>query len=137
VRSSGCRDVAITAGGLAVGATIAMSSLAMSGAGHGWNSAAISSLSIIGAPAAGFAWSHGRKSGIVIAVLAVALAVFIDVAIWTATQEEGVEYARKVYFQGGSLVPVWASLMALWQSLAAAALVANCFSAWREHRGRG
>lgn len=117
--------------GLIVGAVVCVLALAMSGAGHGWNSAFISAVSIVGAPLAGLAWSaRSRGFGRVLAIVVLTGAIAFDVVLWRETMKEGTHYVERVWSSGPGFVLLWAALFASWQLLAAT--VALRFESVRE-----
>lgn len=107
--------------GLIVGVIVCVLALGLSGAGHGWNSAFISAVSILGAPMAGLAWSmRDRLFGVLLAIVVVLGAIGFDLTLWFATEKEGTNYAVKAWTHGPGFVVLWAALFASWQLLAAA-----------------
>jgi hypothetical protein len=106
--------------GFAVGCLVAFLALGMSGVGHGWNSAFVSSISVVGAPLAAVAWTRrGKPSGRVLAICAIVLAVGIDYVLLTATTAEGVDYVSKVWTVIPASMATWGVLFLSWQLLAA------------------
>lgn len=116
--------VAAAVFGFAVGCVIVFLALGMSGAGHGWNSAFISSVSVVGAPLAGVAWAlRGKLAGRVLAACAIVLGVGVDYMLYAATMAEGVEYVAKVWRVMPGFMVMWGVLFLSWQVLAAVVCV--------------
>jgi hypothetical protein len=110
--------------GLGVGLGIACLALLISGAGHGWNAAFISSVSVIGAPLSALAWSSRKKHiGFFLAITVLLGALIFDVLLWGATMSEGTSYVKKVWSWGPGWVLLWGALFASWQLLAASVVL--------------
>ena len=109
--------------GLVVGSVIGGLSVLFTGAGHGWGSGVISSLSIAGAPLAGVAWAmRGRAPGRTFAGCALLVGVVTDVWLLIATVGEGTSYLGKVLSAMPLLLLLWLVLFIGWQLVAAIAL---------------
>jgi hypothetical protein len=112
--------------GLFVGLGVTALALAMSGFGHGWGSPLLSSVSIVGAPLAGLAWSlRKRRGGFLIASAVLVGALGFDLMLWRATLNEGTSYLARVWRNGASLVLIWAVMFASWQMVAAIVVLAR------------
>jgi hypothetical protein len=110
--------------GLLAGIGVAVLALGMSGGGHGWNSAFISSVSVVGSPLAALAWSlRHRRAGIALAAVLLIVAVGFDILLWSETKSEGSHYAAQVWNAGAGLVMLWGALFACWQLLAATTIL--------------
>jgi len=107
--------------GLIVGVMVCLLALGLSGAGHGWNSAFISAVSLVGAPLAGLAWAlRDRTFGLLLAIAVLMGAIGFDMVLWLATQKEGTNFVRKAWEHGPGFVLLWGAMFASWQLLAAA-----------------
>lgn len=107
--------------GAIVGVIVCVLALGLSGAGHGWNSAFVSAVSLVGAPLAGLAWAYrDRLLGMLLAIAVLTGAIVFDGLLWLATVKEGTNFARKAWNHGPGFVLLWAALFASWQLLAAA-----------------
>ncbi|HRK14689.1 MAG TPA: hypothetical protein PK490_10385 [Prosthecobacter sp.] len=109
--------------GLVVGLVIGGLSVLFTGAGHGWGSGVISSLSIVGASLAGVAWAmRGLALGRTLAVCALLVGVVTDVWLLIATVGEGTSYLGKVLGAMPLLLLLWLVLFIGWQLVAAIAV---------------
>jgi hypothetical protein len=112
--------------GLLVGLGATYLALGLSGFGHGWGSALLSSVSLVGAPLAGLAWSlRERRGGFLLAVAVVLGALGFDLMLWRETLSEGTSYLASVWGAGAGLVLIWAVMFASWQVLAAIVVLAR------------
>lgn len=110
--------------GLAVGALIALASVAMGGAGHGWISAGIMAFSLVTAPLAGLAWAlRHRGAGRIIAWIVLVAAIVIDIALFMATVNEGLEYAGDAFRSDPLVLTIWWILCFSWQVAAVVLIV--------------
>ncbi len=109
--------------GVVLGGATAVLALGMGGAGHGWCSAVVSALSIVGAPMACIAWSRRETSGVVLPYIVVAFALALDFGLCALTMQEGFEYARRVVDVMPGYVVLWLLLFGSWQVLGFAALL--------------
>jgi hypothetical protein len=104
--------------GLILGAGVAVPAVGMSGAGHGWVSAAISSLSVIGAPLAGMALAlRPRRAGRILGSSSLLVAVATDLWLLISTADEGLSYVSYVWRLSAPWVALWALLFISWQVL--------------------
>ena len=109
--------------GLVVGLVIGGLSVLFTGAGHGWGSGVISSVSIVGAPLAGVAWvMRGRALGRTLAVCSLLVGVVTDVWLLIATVGEGTSYLGKVLSAMPLLLLLWVVLFSGWQLVAVTAV---------------
>ena len=117
-------DVAMAFLGLLLGGYIALCAAAMTGFGHGWGSAMTSAISVVGYPLATVAWRRRREVlGACLAVIAVAIALYADVKIYSDTVREGMEYVGRV---SPTFRLQWGALFASWQVLAVIVLLLWC-----------
>jgi len=102
--------------GLFYGLVIAGMSLAMAGAGHGWNSATLSSTGVILLPLANVSrlYLHHRW-GLVIAIILLVIAVLLDVWLVMETITEGMSYVERTFEAMPQLVMAWIFLWLGWQ----------------------
>jgi hypothetical protein len=108
--------------GLVAGFVISGLAAFFTGAGHGWSSGAISSLSIAGAPLAVTAWAfRGRPCGRTLSVIALWVGIVTDAWLWTATASEGMSYLGKVWDAAPLLLLLWSILFIGWQFIAVSA----------------
>ncbi len=108
--------------GFVVGLVIGGLGGLFTGAGHGWGSGVISSLSIVGAPLAGVAWAmRGRALGRTFAACSLLVGVVTDVWLLIATVSEGTSYLGKVLSAMPLLLLLWVVLFIGWQLVSAIA----------------
>lgn len=102
--------------GALLGAWIAIASLFVTGAGHGWTSGVYAILAAIGAPFAFHliatpALAHRQLLGYALALYAIS----IDIVLVLATKAEGVEHLYKMFDRNPLFVVfIWGIPFALW-----------------------
>jgi hypothetical protein len=90
----------------------------MTGAGHGWSSAGISSTAVVTVPVCALAWSHrDRRLGRVLAALLTACMLAADAGIVLGTQREGTGCLLKVWNAAPEWLVAWCVLWLAWQGL--------------------
>lgn len=111
--------VVFTAFGLLLGLAVAFLAMGMCGGGHGWCSACYSSASVLAAPLAALAWTlRYRRSGLISAAIAIAIAIVLDLLIFFVTLSEGTNYFIKIWNAAPLTVTVWCLLFVSWQIMA-------------------
>lgn len=105
--------------GLVVGLLISGLAVFFAGAGHGWGSGVISSLSVVGAPLAGIALTmRGRR----IAASALLVGLTADAWLFAKTISEGTSYLSKALGSMPFLFLLWLILFVGWQLVAVIAV---------------
>jgi hypothetical protein len=109
-------------GGIIWGLFIAIASLGVAGAGHGWVSAwPFGILSIFTTPLATISWARRRTNGKQWAFIAIVIAMLADVLLIIFTTHEGVRY----FFQAFPFSVLWVLIWSSWQILAWVVWVSN------------
>ena len=104
--------------GLFAGGVIDVLAIMLGGAGHGWCSATISAISVVGASLAAFAWASRGTTGRVSSAIAVLIAVGGDGWLVIETLREGVSYLKKAVESLPVVFAVWVLIFIGWQALA-------------------
>jgi hypothetical protein len=118
---------------IAVSVACLLVALILAGAGHGWGSAFIVSLTgLVASPVAGVAWAKRRRlTGKRIALVLVALAVGANLVLVHLTRAEG-PYFESEWLSDPEMVVIWAALWAVWQVVAVFALFWPGTSGWQD-----
>lgn len=102
--------------GLVVGLAVFVLAAGMSGAGHGWASAGVSTISVIAAPLTGIAWGFRRhRWSVWLSLLLIVTAIVFDFILLLATKAEGYYYVERVLSAMSDRVVLWALLFVSWQ----------------------
>lgn len=111
-------QIAILAGtcGFYYAAAFSFIAMLMSGAGHGWSSAGISSIGLVLVPLASIAWVYRRTcGGRIFLVLTLLGALAVDAYLIIKTRSEGLEYVERVWSAAPLVLLVWFLLWVAWQ----------------------
>ena len=114
----------IVTAALLSGLIVTAIALAISGGGHGWNSAFISASAVVTLPAGALCW-FGRRSriGQVFATILMSTNLIIVVVLFAATTAEGTEHVVRTWRALPGYVTAWAFLWVGWQVVPVVAIL--------------